>query len=112
MIYEGARGKTRAIYGLVAALVILTPLGLLATGTAWGEWGIDELSTVISDGKALGYVPEGMKNGFSVEAIMPDYVINGLPDTAGYVLSAAAGAAILIIMFKVLSSLKGGENKR
>jgi len=53
-----------------------------------------------------------MKNGFSFEAIMPDYVINGLPDTAGYVLSAAAGAAILIIMFKVLSSLKGGENKR
>jgi len=39
MIYEGAREKTRAIYGLVAALVILTPLGLLATGTAWGEWG-------------------------------------------------------------------------
>lgn len=112
MIYEGAREKTRAIYGLVAALIILTPLGLLATGTAWGEWGTDELSTVISGGKVLGYVPEGMRNGFSFEAIMPDYVISGLPDTAGYVLSAAAGAAILIIMFKVLSSLKGGENKR
>lgn len=112
MIYEGAREKTKAVYGLVAALVILTPLGLLATGTAWGEWGTDELSMVASGGKALGYVPDGMRNGFSFEAIMPDYVISGLPEAAGYILSAAAGAAILIIMFKVLSSLKGGANKR
>lgn len=111
MIYEDAREKTKAVYGLVASLVILTPLGLLATGTAWGEWGIDELSSVISDGKALGYVPEGMTNGFSFEAIMPDYVIAGLPEAAGYILSAAAGAAILIIMFKVISSLKGGSKK-
>lgn len=112
MIYEGAREKTKAVYGLVAALVILTPLGLLATGTAWGEWGTDELSMVASGGKALGYVPDGIRNGFSFEAIMPDYVISGLPEAAGYILSAAAGAAILIIMFKVLSSLKGGANKR
>lgn len=112
MIYEGAREKTKAVYGLVAALVILTPLGLFATGTAWGEWGTDELSMVASGGKALGYVPDGMRNGFSFEAIMPDYVISGLPEAAGYILSAAAGAAILIIMFKVLSSLKGGANKR
>lgn len=112
MIYEGAREKTKAVYGLLAALIILTPLGLLATGTAWGEWGTDELSMVVSGGNALGYVPEGMSNGFSFEAVMPDYVISGLPEAAGYILSAAAGAAILIIMFKVLSSIKGRSNKR
>ena len=38
-LYEGARIKTKSIYGLIIALVILTPLGLLASGTAWGEWG-------------------------------------------------------------------------
>jgi len=26
----------------LAALVILSPLGLLADGTAWGEWGGDD----------------------------------------------------------------------
>lgn len=107
MIYEGVKTKTKAIYGLVAALVILTPIGLLATGTAWGEWGMDELSEALSGGNPLGYVPEGMKNGFSFEAIVPDYSISGLPDIAGYVLSAAAGAAILIILFKVISNLSG-----
>jgi len=105
-IYEGAKEKIKPIYGLIIALICLTPLGLLATGTAWGEWGADEIQDVVSSGNALGYVPEGMKNGFGFEAIMPDYAINGLPDIVGYILSAIAGVAILIILFKIISSLK------
>jgi cobalt/nickel transport system permease protein len=103
-IYEGAKQKTKAIYGLVVALICMTPIGLLATGTAWGEWGVDEIKDVVSGGAALGYVPTGMKNGFSLKAIMPDYGISGLPDAAGYVLSAVAGVAIMLILFKVISS--------
>jgi cobalt/nickel transport system permease protein len=109
-IYEGAKKKTKAIYGLVVALICLTPLGLLATGTAWGEWGADEIKEVMSGGKALGYVPQGMENGFNFEAIMPDYSLNGLPAVAGYILSAVAGAAILIILFKIISSFKTNKN--
>lgn len=105
-IYEGAKQKTKAVYGLLAALICLTPLGLLATGTAWGEWGADEINGVVSGGNVLGFVPEGMTKGFSFEAIMPDYAVSGLPEVAGYILSAVAGVAILIIVFKVLSSLK------
>lgn len=105
-LYEGAKEKTKAIYGLIAVLVILTPLGLLASGTAWGEWGIDELKLVVSSGKTLGYLPEGMEKGFSFKTLMPDYAISGLPDAAGYILSAVAGAALLIIIFKVLASDK------
>jgi cobalt/nickel transport system permease protein len=101
-IYDGAKQKTKAIYGLIVALICLTPLGLIATGTAWGEWGTNEIKNVVSDGKTLGFVPEGMKNGFSFETIMPDYVVKGLPKMAGYVLSAVAGVAILIIMFKII----------
>ena len=105
-IYEGSRQKPKLIYGLIAALVCLTPLGLLATGTAWGEWGADEIKDVVSGGNSLGYVPEGMKNGFSFNALLPDYAVQGLPDIAGYILSAVAGVAILIILFKIISSLK------
>jgi len=108
-IYEGAKRKTKAIYGLIAALICLTPLGLLATGTAWGEWSTDEIKNVIIGGKALDYVPEGMTNGFSFKAIMPDYAIRGMSDVAGYLLSAVAGVAILIIIFKVMSTFKKSE---
>lgn len=105
-IYEGAKEKTKAIYGLIVALICLTPIGLLATGTAWGEWGTDEIKDVVSSGNALGFIPKGMKDGFNFEAIMPDYAISGLPEIAGYLLSAVAGVVILIILFKVISSLK------
>ncbi len=105
-IYEGAKQKTKAIYGLIIALICMTPLGLLATGTAWGEWGADEIKDVISGGNTLGYVPKGMTDGFSFEAIMPDYAVKGMPEIAGYILSAVAGVALLIILFKVISSLK------
>ncbi|WP_444644211.1 cobalt transporter CbiM [Caproiciproducens sp. R1] len=105
-IYEGAKAKSKAVYGLLAALILLTPLGLLATGTAWGEWGADEIGEVVSNGKALGFIPQGMQNGFSFEAMMPDYSVGGIPEVAGYILSAVAGVAVLLIVFKIVSSLK------
>jgi cobalt/nickel transport system permease protein len=105
-IYEGAKEKSKAVYGLLAALILLTPLGLLATGTAWGEWGADEIGKVVSNGRALGFIPQGMQNGFSFEAMMPDYSVGGIPEAAGYILSAVAGVAVLLIVFKIVSSLK------
>jgi cobalt/nickel transport system permease protein len=111
MIYEGAKKKTKAVYGLIIALICLTPLGLLATGTAWGEWGADEIQSVLSGGSSLGYVPSGMEGGFSFEALMPDYSLSGLPEVLGYIISAVVGVALLIIIFKVVSSLKKNSNK-
>lgn len=102
-VFTGTKQKTKAIYGLLGALICIVPLGLLAAGPAWGEWGADEIKGVLSGGQALGYIPEGMKNGFSFAAIISDYTIKGLPEIAGYVLSAVTGAAILVILFKVLS---------
>jgi cobalt/nickel transport system permease protein len=105
-IYEGAKQKTKAIYGLIVALICLTPLGLLATGTAWGEWGKDEIKNVMTGGNILGYIPEGMENGFSFESMMPDYSISGLPEFIGYIVSAVAGVAIVIILFKIIGSMQ------
>ena len=105
-LYEGGQQKSNRIFGLLAVLVCLTPLGLLAAGTAWGEWGTDQIGDVVSGGAALGFVPEGMHSGFRFVSLLPDYAVKGLPGAAGYILSAVAGAAILVIVFKVISTLK------
>ncbi len=101
-IFEGAKKRSKAVYGLIVGLIVLSPLGLLATGTAWGEWGSDEIATVVHNGQTLGFVPAGMANGFSFKVLFPDYSLPGLPETIGYILSALAGAAILLIVFKLL----------
>ncbi len=105
-IYEGKQAKFKPLYSIIIGLICLAPIGLLASGTAWGEWGIDEIKNVISGGKALGFVPEGIKNGFSFESIMPDYSVNGFSEIAGYILAACAGVAVLIIIFKIAGFIK------
>lgn len=104
-----AAKTSRAVYALVALLIVGTPLGLLAEGTAWGEWGADEIAETTASGAALGYTPQGMETGFSFDALFPDYAIEGLTDVTGYILSAVLGAALLIITFKVLASFKKKE---
>lgn len=106
IIYEDNITKRKPIYALLIALICLSPIGLLATGTAWGEWGADEISTIVHGGKTLGYVPKGMEKGFSFNAMMPDYAINGMPEVLGYILSAVAGVAILLILFRLIASMK------
>ena len=79
-------------------LIILTPLGLLAEGTAWGEWGAEEIAET-----GAGFTPRGMIEGFNFEALLPDYTLSGLPDSAAYILSAVIGVSLLIIIFKLAS---------
>ena len=61
-----AQSAFKPLYILMAVLIIFTPLGLLASGTAWGEWGVEEMASLVSNGKALGYTPAGMEKGFSL----------------------------------------------
>jgi len=89
---------------LLALLIAVVPLGLLAEGTAWGEWGTDEIAEVVSGGEVLGYTPAGMESGFELSTIMPDYTVAGLPDAAGYIVSAVIGTAICVIAFRLISS--------
>lgn len=82
--------------GLLLFLVMLTPLGLLAAASAWGEWNKQDLS------RSLGYLPSGMAHGFDYRAMMAGYRISGIPESLGYILSAVAGCAILIIVFRLI----------
>lgn len=97
-----AKGSLVPVAVLVAALVVATPLGLLAEGTAWGEWGADEIAQT-----GAGYTPAGFQDGFEWGALMPDYSFGDLPDAVAYILSAVAGVALLVILFKLLSSFVG-----
>ncbi|MFL0269091.1 cobalt transporter CbiM [Candidatus Clostridium radicumherbarum] len=106
IIYEGSSKKMSPIYALLIALICLSPLGLLAPGTAFGEWGTNEIASVTAGGKTLGFVPKGMKNGFSFSSMMSGYSINGLSREAGYILSAIAGVAILLIVFRIIANTR------
>lgn len=97
VIYEESDAKMKPLYLLLIGMIVLTPLGLLAPGTAWGEWGAEEIQTLVS------YIPKGMTGGFSFESIMPDYTVSVISNEfAGYVISAIAGTAMLLIVFKIV----------
>ncbi len=96
-----------SVYLMLALLIVLSPLGLLAEGTAWGEWGADEIAATqaAADGPELGYTPSGLTDGFAWNAPVPDYSLAesapGLPDWAAYVLSAIIGTALSVVLAKL-----------
>lgn len=106
VLHNTSKASFKPLYILIGTLILITPVGLFASGTAWGEWGIEEISSLVSGGAALGYTPSGMQTGFSFNSLFPDYTMGGIPDYVAYILSAAAGAAILIIIFKLVSTFR------
>ena len=78
----------------LVVLVVLVPIGLIATGTAFGEWGPDELQ------QAVGYVPAGLQHLSGLwTPLLPDYDFPGGHDTLpsqapGYYVSAIVGGLI------------------
>ena len=97
IIYENKKSRQAPLYILIAVIAILAPVGLLAPGTAWGEWGLDEIK------KVAGYLPAGMKNGFNFNPVMQDYnAVIFKNNITGYLVSAIAGSALLIIISKLL----------
>ena len=72
-------------------MALATPLGLLASGTAWGEWGVDELRTM-----GLGFIPQGLqKLAGWWPAPLPDYGFPRMGAVIGYILSAMVGIALI-----------------
>ena len=37
---------------------------------------------------------------------MPDYGVGGMNETIGYIISAVAGVAIILILFKIIATVK------
>jgi len=85
--------RWRALWVGLAALIVITPIGLLAPGTAWGEWGAEELTA-----RGLSFVPKGFQQLSGLwSAPMPDYNVPALGNAnIGYILSAVVGILIII----------------
>lgn len=103
-----APGRLRLLWIGLLALIVATPLGLLAPGTAWGEWSADELSRM-----GLGIVPQGMSTMQGLwGAPLADYGIPALGNTSlGYVLSAVAGVGLIVVVSWLLSRLLAGMTR-
>jgi hypothetical protein len=73
-------------------LILLTPIGALAPGTAWGEWSTEELDSLV------GYVPVNLeKVGGWWRAAMPDYATPGVSnELLGYLVAAVVGAGVVV----------------
>ncbi len=74
-------------------LLVFVPLGLLAVGETFGEWGSEELQ------EKLGFVPTGLEQLAPLwSAPLPDYALPGDESQTGmvaaYYLSALLGVVI------------------
>ena len=82
----------RWLWGGLGALIILSPIGVLASGTAWGEWDGAQMKA------RLGYAPHGLARlGGLWKAIMPDYSTPGGGNAfIGYLIAAVVGVIIAV----------------
>jgi cobalt/nickel transport system permease protein len=99
-------GKLWLLWGALGLAVLATPVGLLASGTAWGEWGLDELKDM-----GLGFIPQGLQKleGWW-PAPLPDYGFPRMGAVIGYILSAFVGVALVAFLLWILGRWLGRKN--
>jgi cobalt/nickel transport system permease protein len=101
--------KWRTLWIGLAALLVILPVGLLAPGTAWGEWGAEELSSL-----GLAFIPQGMAKLSSLwSAPLPDYDLPSLGNAnLAYILSGVVGIIIITVvvwLFTMLVTIRKTE---
>ncbi len=102
-------GKLRWLWVGLAVLVVASPLGLLAPGTAWGEWGVEELTKL-----GLESIPAGLEKLSTLwGAPLADYDLPALGNAnMGYLLSALLGIVLVGAMVWLLTLLVTGGSGR
>lgn len=95
IIYEGEKLLIKPFYVALSLMILFAPVGLLASGTAWGEWGSDELKEM------TGFLPKGMESGFGFEVLMPDYTLMAINEKIAYIFSALLGVVLVSGIIKL-----------
>jgi cobalt/nickel transport system permease protein len=113
---RGAWSAMKPLWTALALLLILTPLGTLAGGAAWGEWGARDFSDAAARRRIAAasrnlapppQAPQGLERLYSVwTAPFPQYAPSFVRRPAlGYLLSAMFGSGIIILSFMTASAL-------
>jgi cobalt/nickel transport system permease protein len=103
----GARYGVRKMWGALAVVLLLTPLGILAGGAAWGEWAPKEFAEAAARARIAATsgntappaaVPSGMARLATVwTAPLPDYAPHFVKSAGfGYLLSAMFGVGLIV----------------
>jgi cobalt/nickel transport system permease protein len=109
---------TRWLWAGLGALMVVSPLGLMAAGIAWGEWGTEDfLDPAVRDQIAAASgnvappveVPQGLERLSSIwTAPIPDYAPSFMQsESFGYILSAIVGVGLILLLLSGLSWLVG-----
>ncbi len=96
--------KTLSLYKklliVLGVLAVLSPLGLIASGDAWGEWSKDTIA------KMMGYIPHGLAKFSDLwNAPLADYSVKGMNDVVGYIISAVVGSILVMVFMYILGKL-------
>jgi len=107
----GTLQKLRWLWVGIVVLIIASPIGLLAPGTAWGEWGTEQLA-----GLGIKSVPAGLEKLSNLwGAPLAGYNLPALGNTnLGYLLSAVLGILVIVIvvwLFTVLLTKRPDSQK-
>jgi cobalt/nickel transport system permease protein len=99
----GTLRRLRWLWVGLAVLALLVPIGLLAPGTAWGEWSAGE----IAQQPGVTAVPQGLQTlGSLWNAPLSGYDAPQLGNSnAGYILSAMVGVILITIVVWLFAQL-------
>jgi cobalt/nickel transport system permease protein len=104
VLRPASQKSLRKLWTTVALLMLLTPLGILASGTAWGEWSAGHVSasgdriTKVAASPAPAAAPAGLQRLSTLwTAPIPNYAPQFVKSPSfGYLLSAMFGVGLLM----------------
>lgn len=113
-------GTTRPLWIRLALLMLLTPLGILAAGTAWGEWSArdfsdpqirQQITAASGDVAPPSQEPQGLARLSSLwSAPFPQYAPPFVRRPAfGYMMSAVFGSGLILGFFLLIAWIAGGR---
>ena len=108
----GGWSVSRRLWVVVATLMVLSPLGLLAAGTAWGEWSPEDLVSGTGNTPVLAQAPAGLARLAEFwKAPLADYSLPFVSNEQfGYIMSAVVGTGVIILVFVFVGII--GERMR